>query len=127
MVEWLKQYLNSPEVIKLYNNEHSLECAAEATYWSVQLGLYKYFQHMNYQEIMAFKPVEEMITISNKSDRTNLIRKVNSKLTKVSCSFEASYALFQAAWCVYIHHHSFQKLLDEKEAYDLRKTAQFRK
>ncbi|MCX7114508.1 MAG: hypothetical protein NTW08_01130 [Gammaproteobacteria bacterium] len=71
---------------------------------------------MSYAEIRKFQPLGERF--SKETERARLINDVCAKLVKPAMSHEASFALGQAAWCVYVHHNSFEKMKEE-EAYDL--------
>lgn len=116
MVEWLKKYVNSPEFLKSYTNERSLELVAEATFWSVKLGLEPLLAKMSYSEIRKFQPLSERFLET--TERTTFINDVCKKLVKPAISFEISYAIGQAAWCVYMHNNSFQKLQEDQTQYE---------
>lgn len=116
MIEWLKVYVNSSDFLALYPDERSLELMAEATFWSVKLGLEIHLAKMSYEEIRTFHPVMESFT--EETPRARAIEKVCSKLVKPAMSHEASYALGQAAWCVYVHNHTFEKMQEEKGEYE---------
>lgn len=116
MTEWLKKYVNSPDFLKLYSDSRSLELMAEATFWSVKLGLDTHLAKMTYREIREFHPLEERF--GNKTERSILIDEVCKKLVKPAWSHEASFALGQAAWCVHVHNNSFKKLKEEEQLYD---------
>ncbi len=115
MIEWLKLYVNSPDFLASYSDQRSLELVAEATFWSVKLGLEEHLAKMSYEEIRKFQPLKERFLKT--TERSVLINEVCKKLTKPATSHEASYALGQAAWCVYIHHNTFKKVEDEEKTY----------
>lgn len=114
MVEWLEKYVKSEQFIKMYSDEKNLELVAEATFWTVNLGLDKLIAKMSHQEISKFQPMTEGRLTT--TERTTLINKVCDKLTKPAFSFESSYALGQAAWAVYVKNNSYEKLIAENEA-----------
>jgi hypothetical protein len=60
MVDWLKKYVNCPAFLKSYSDDRSLELVAEATFWSVKLGLEPLLAKMSYAEIRGFHPLEEL-------------------------------------------------------------------
>jgi hypothetical protein len=74
---------------------------------------------MSYAEIRSFEPLAERHF--KKTERTDLIDDVCKKLVKPAMSYEASYALGQAAYCIYIHHNSYDKLKEEEKLYELNK------
>jgi hypothetical protein len=123
MVAWLIKYVNSYDFMKMYHDTRSIEAIAEATFWSVQLGLEPHLAKMSYAEIRKFQPLQER-TFEN-TERSKLIKDVCAKLMKPAMSHEASYALGQAAWAVYVHHNSFAKMQEEGDAYDSGQTSQF--
>ncbi|MDX1900719.1 MAG: hypothetical protein SFW66_01785 [Gammaproteobacteria bacterium] len=116
MVDWLDKYVNSPEFIASYSDRHSLELIAEATFWAVKLGLEPHLAEMNYAEIREFQPLAERW--EKMTVRAIFIDDVCNKLTKPGMSHEASYALQQAAWCVYVHKNSLIKLQEEEKSYE---------
>lgn len=121
MVKWLTEYVNCPEFLATYsdNDNRSIELVAEATFYSVNLGLDEHFLKMSYSEIREFQLLNEMLLLS---EREKLIRSVLSQLKKPAIIQEAQYAMGQAAWCIYIHHYSYKKLQEENEAYPLMKS-----
>lgn len=116
MGEWLKKYVNSPDFLSSFSDRRSLELVAEATFWSVKLGLEPLLAKMNYAEIRKFKPLSERHL--EKTERTELIDAVCEKMAKPAMSHEASYALGQAAWCIYIHNNSFSELQKQQKLYE---------
>jgi hypothetical protein len=54
----------------------------------------------------------------NESERSLLIDDVCKKMVKPAMSHEASYALCKAALCVFVHHHSYNKLQEEENLYE---------
>jgi hypothetical protein len=120
MAEWLKLYVRCPDYLALISDEYSLELVAEATFWAVKLGLEEHLAKMSYAEIRKFQPLKERFL--KNTERSALINDVCRKLTKPSMSHEASYALGEAAWCVYMHHNTFKKLQDEEKIYDSTQT-----
>jgi len=118
MTEWLKIYVNSPDFLNTYHrSQRSLEFTAEATFWSVKLGLEPFLQKMTYAEIREFSPLAECFLMRGYTERAEFIKRVCEKLTKPSMSHEASFALQQAAWCVYVHFNSYERLQKEEELY----------
>ncbi|MBI5448280.1 MAG: hypothetical protein HY939_06095 [Gammaproteobacteria bacterium] len=122
MTEWLKRYVNSPEFMATYSDERALELVAEATFWSVKLGLEPHLAAMSYAEIRKFQPLNE--SFFEETERSKSINDVCDKLVKPAISHEASFALAQAARCVYVHHNSFEKMKEEEANYDLRESSQ---
>mgnify|MGYP003647134022 CR=1 FL=1 len=120
MVEWLKSYVNEDRFIASFTSqddgERTLELVAEATFWSVNLGLDVLMAKMSHAELRIFQPLREKML--EKTERTQLISAVCDKLVKPAMSHEASFALQQASWCVYIKNNSMDKLQEEDKQYD---------
>lgn len=116
MIEWLKGYVNSSDFLTLYADKRSLVLTAEATFWSVKLGLDSHLEKMSYKEIRTFRPLME--SIMERTSRAYAIQDVRSKLVKPAMSHEASYALGQAAWCIYVHNKSYEKMQEEEIEYN---------
>jgi hypothetical protein len=72
MIEWLKGYVNNPNFLSSYTQMRSLELVAEATYWTVKLGLEPHLAKMYYMEFMNFKPLEE--SFREKTERSKLFK-----------------------------------------------------
>ncbi|MFI4918366.1 MAG: hypothetical protein ACHP65_02305 [Legionellales bacterium] len=115
-VVWLKNYINSPDAMALLNTNPSLELIAEATFWSVELGLDKHLARMSYSELRQFHPLEEICTAN--TDRGKLLKAVDATLKKADMWHEVSNALQQAGWCVFLHNNSFAQMNVAKEAYE---------
>lgn len=115
--EWLRKYVDDEEFIGSYSDERSMALVAEATYHSALLGLEDHLAKMSYAEIRKFHPLKEMFDA--KTDRASLIKKVSSKMKKPAWSHEASYALQQAAWCVYARHNAPEKRQEDADRYEI--------
>lgn len=131
MIAWLRRYLNNPTFIAQYSDRRSLELVAEATFWSVQLGLETHLAKMSYAEIREFQPLDERFQ-DNITRRSALIDEVYKKMLAPAMSHEASYALGQAAWCVYVRTNTLEKMRREERAYEaqqrtIQSTHQFRR
>ncbi|MDF1684584.1 MAG: hypothetical protein P1U36_07975 [Legionellaceae bacterium] len=113
---WLNAYVTSCEFLESYD-AHSLRLVSEATFWSVQLGLDVQFSKMSYQEIREFQPY--YTHFKQHTEYTDLINEVFRKLVTPTWSDEAFFAIEKSAWCVYMHHNTFEKLMEETETYDL--------
>ena len=124
MVEWLKTYVDCSDFMAFYTDERSLEMIAEATFWSIELGLEKHLAQMCYEEIRAFQPLMERLT--KQTPRARAINEVCSKLKKPAMSYEASFALGQAALCVYVHHNSYEQLKTKEATYDSNDSSPYR-
>lgn|GEM_PF-4351612 len=123
-VEWLDEYINDDMIDFLDKyDEFSRELIAEATYFTVKLGLDVAFERMSYPHVLKFKPLEEVYSWRTAKDcpwnpgRAELIEAVCEKLKKPTCSFEISYALRQAAWIVYIKENTYKTFQEEEQAY----------
>ena len=93
--------------------------AAEATFWSVACGLEQFIKQMGYDEVRKFKPLEE----ANKPSRFGvLLNKVSNKLKGPAWSYEASYALGQAAWAIYAKENSVEVMQEQQARYDERES-----
>lgn len=113
---WLEKYVGSADFLKPYD-DRSLMLMAEATFWSVHLGLEPLLAEMRFAEIKNFQPLAESMA-TTQTRRACLIQQVSKKLKQPKMSHEASYALGMAAFCVYARHHSFAKLQEEEKLYE---------
>ena len=114
--EWLKRYVDNPKFIELYQNKQNFELVAEATFWSVKLGLASLLAKMSYAEIRAFKPLAE--GLCRTTERAILIKQVMDKLERPPYCYEASFALGQAAWAIYARQHTYDTLMEQKTIYE---------
>lgn len=112
-IAWLEGYL-APQPVNI-TDEKLVKMIAEATYWSVSLGLTESLKKMSYSETRNFHPIEEMM---DHTPRSLLLAEVSKKLTIPVMSHEVSHALQQVAWVVYIKEHSYQEMLVEEAEYD---------
>lgn len=119
MIDWLKTYVNCSEFINSYTEERSLELMAEATFLAVNSGdgLESLINKMGYEQIREIQPNPLHIP---KTELDKSIDKVFHKITRAALSYEAGYAIQQAAYCIYIHYHSYEKLKEEEQLYKAR-------
>ena len=123
MVDWFKLYVFDDEHLATYSYPRDLELAAEATFWSVQLGLAPQFEKMNmdYAAVQAFDPLQHT---SRKTKLGKLINDVAGKLERYNTPDDLAFALKQAVWATYLHSHTYEKKQLEKSAYQQAKLAQ---
>ena len=98
-----------------------MKIIAEATFWSAKLGLETHLARMSYAEIRAFQPLDERVQ-TNKTARSVLIDEVCKKMMSQAMSHETSFALGQAAWCVYVRTNTFEKMQEEERVYEAQQT-----
>lgn len=124
-VEWLTNYVNNSTYLGLYSSKNSsksqveatLKVVAEATFWSVTLGLDVYFAKMSYAQIWEFQAL--YWRFEEETEKARLINDVWAKLAQLAIPDEKiNAAIGQAAWCVYVHHNSVEKMHEEENEYE---------
>lgn len=107
MVEWFKQYTHV-EHIECLKNPRSLELAAEATFWSVKLGLAPHVAQMDYATFQTFDPIKARL--SKRTTIGKLIDQVYSKLQRPLLADDYKFALQEAARASYYHPRPYEEV-----------------
>lgn len=124
-VKWLKEYVNSPEFIEMYDTP-TLELMAVATFWCVTFSLAPLIEKMSYAEICTFQPLDE---INGSTERGACIRQVALKLENRDLMDKDSFSLgqsawsintqlIQAAWAIYVRKNSYEMMKKQKAIYE---------
>jgi len=139
VIKWFKEYMNSPEFVNQFNRE-SLEIIAEATFKAhetIQLKLDEetlkkyqltkegktlssFFQKMDYEELLNFKPCYEINPWADKNpnQRSFYVGFVRLSLTKPRWLHELEYALKMAALANVVKVNSFEYVRREPSFYE---------
>lgn len=105
-VYFTRNYVNNDEFLAIYKDRQSLTLMSEATYWMAKTGVDDTIKKMTYDQIRNLHPIEERFSGSPLGKELD---KVAVHMKRPGQSYEASYALGQAAWVVYIRENGWEK------------------
>jgi hypothetical protein len=115
MVDWFKAEYGSVCDVSILNDEFYLKLLSEATFFTHSLPLKSVMDGMTYGDIRKFMPIQE---IFEKTPFGIELDKAVKKMKIPSQSDEASWALQNVAWVIYLKRVGEKTFKREEAAYN---------